>query len=121
LPAYVYLDASYVGGSSTDLVATDLIDYINNVPPAVNQLVASLVEKTVNGRGASKVTLPITLVALVHDIDRKIRGLRSQNIIGAGDVPVFNGTYAQTYFIAGPDTSQVSPRPNGEQVFLKRT
>lgn len=121
LPAYVYLDAAYVSGSSTDVVAADLISYINTVPPSTNQLTASQVENTITRRGASQVTLPITLIALVHDIDRKVRGLRSQNIIGAGSVPIFNGTYAQTYFIAGPDTSQVSPRPDGEQVFLTKT
>jgi hypothetical protein len=121
LPAYVYLDAAYVSGSATDVVAADLITYINTVPPSTNQLVASQVENIIVRRGATQVTLPITLIALVHDIDRKVRGLRSQNIIGAGDVPIFNGTYAQTYFIAGPDTSQISPRPDGEQVFLTKT
>lgn len=121
LPAYVYLDAAYVGGSDTDVLAKDLITYINNVPPAVNQLLASQVENTITRRGASKVTLPVTLIALVHDIDRKIRGLRSEDVIGAGVLPIFNGTYAQTYFIAGPDTSLIQPRPDGEQVFLKRT
>jgi hypothetical protein len=121
LPAYVFLDSSYVGGSATGVVATDLINYINSIPPAINQLVASQVENLIVRRGANKVTLPITLIALVHDIDRKIRGLRSENTIGAGDVPTFNGTYAQTYFIAGPDTSLIQPRPNGEQVFLARS
>jgi hypothetical protein len=121
LPAYVFLDASYVSGSDQSVVGTDLINYVNNVPPAVNQLVASQVEDIITRRGATKVTLPITLIALVHDIDRKVRGLRSENIIGAGDVPIFNGTYAQTYFIAGPNTSLVQPRPNGEQVFLTRS
>lgn len=121
LPAYVFLDAAYVGGSATGVVSADLIKYINSIPPATNQLVASQVENLIVRRGASQVTLPITLIALVHDIDRKIRGLRSENVVGAGDVPIFNGTYAQTYFIAGPDTSLTQPRPNGEQVFLTRT
>lgn len=121
LPAYVFLDAAYVSGSDTSVVAPDLINYINTIPPSVNQLVASQVENLIVRRGATKVVLPITLVALVHDINRKIRGLRSQNSIGAGDVPIFSGTYAQTYFIAGPDTSLTQPRPDGEQVFLKRT
>jgi len=121
LPAYVFLDVAYVGGSDTSVVAKDLINYINTVPPSVNQLVASQVENIAVRRGATKVTLPLTLIALVHDIDRKIRGLRSKNAIGAGDVPIFNGTYAQTYFIAGPDTSNTQPRPDGEQVFLTRT
>lgn len=121
LPAYVYLDAAYVGGSDTGVVAKDLIDYINTIPPAVNQIIASTVEKLIQQRGATQVTLPITLIALVHDVDRKIRGLRSQNIVGAGSLPIFNGTYAQTYFISGPDTSLIQPRPDGEQVFLVRT
>lgn len=121
LPAYVYLDAAYVSGSATSVVATDLINYINTVPPSVNQLVSSQVTNLIERRGATQVTQPITLIALVHDIDRKIRGLRSENIIGAGDLPIFNGTFAQTYFIAGPDTSSDSPRPDGEQVFLTKT
>ena len=47
--------------------------------------------------------------------------MRSENAIGADDLPFFKGTFNQAYFIAGPNTSKEPARPAGEQVFLKRS
>lgn len=121
LPSYVFLDVSYFGGSDESVVAKDLIAFINGIAPDNNQLRADAVQDLVKRRGATNVTLPIVLVSLTHGADRRIRGLRSQNSIGGetGAAP-FSGTFKQMYFIAGPDTSLETTRPNGEQIFLKR-
>lgn len=121
LPAYVMLDTTYSGGSSEEEVSSDVISYINNIEPDVNEIRTDLVEDTIKRRGANTVELPITLIALFHGTDRRIRGMRSETSIGIGDTPFFKGTFKQTYFISGPNTSKTSPRPPGEQVFLRRT
>lgn len=121
LPSYVMIDATYSGGAAEDEVAAEIISYINNVDPNTNEIRADLVEDTIKRRGANTTQLPINLIALFHGIDRRIRGMRSETSIGIGDTPFFRGTFKQTYFIAGPNTSKESPRPSGEQVFLQRT
>lgn len=121
LPSYVFLDAFYTGGSSVDIVAKDVIDYINNISPDRNVLEASQIVNLLKKRGAVGITLPITLIALTHGTDRRIRGMRSEDNIGADNVAAFEGSFNQSYFISGPDTSQEPTRPDGEQVFLKRT
>ena len=121
LPAYVFLDVSYIGGAAESDVATEIINYINNIDPDVAELRADFIQDIIKRKSATKVNLPFTLIALVHGTDRRIRGMRSQTLIGAADVPFFKGTFNQSYFIAGPDTSKISPRPAGEQVFLKRS
>ncbi len=121
LPSYVFLDVAYSGGSSDDVVAKDVINYINNISPDRNVLEASKVVDLLKRKGASAITLPITLIALTHGIDRSIRGMRSEDNIGASSVAAFKGNFNQSYFISGPDTSRESVRPDGEQVFLKKT
>lgn len=121
LPAYVMIDSVYSGGASESDVATDVISYVNDIDPDTNEIRADLVEDTIKRRGANTVDLPITLIALFHGTDRRIRGMRSETSIGIGDTPFFRGTFKQTYFIPGPDTSKESPRPSGEQIFLRRT
>ena len=120
LPSYVFLDASYAGGDTESAVAVDLISFINNIDPNVNELSSDAITRVISKRNAVRVQQPITLIALTHGVDRRIRGTQSEDVIGGGDIPTFAGTYKQTYFIAGPDTSEEDVRPNGEQVFLTR-
>ena len=121
LPAYVLFEANYSGGSAESAVASEIINYINNIDPDVAELRADFLQDIIKRKGATKVTLPFTLIALIHGSDRRIRGMRSETSIGAADLPFFKGNFNQSYFIAGPDTSKESPRPSGEQVYLKRT
>lgn len=120
LPAYVLLDASYSGGAAVDEVAADIISYLNNINPDVAEIRSDLVQDIFKRRGATKVNLPLVLIALVHGTDRRIRGMRSETAIGISDLPVFKGTFQQTYFISGPDTSKETTRPDGEQIYLTR-
>lgn len=121
LPSYVSLDAEYVGGSSTDIVAKDIINYINTIDPSRNILQVNKIVDLIRRKNATDVTLPIFVVSLTHGIDRKIRGMRSENAIGGSELAFFKGNFSQNYFISGPDTSTESVRPDGEQIFLKRT
>ncbi len=121
LPAYVMFDAVYSGGAIETTVATELINYINNIDPNTAEIRTDLIKDAITRRGAITVDLPITVIALFHGIDRRIIGMRSTKSIGLGDTPFFKGNFLQTYFIAGPDTSRSSIRPIGEQIFLRRT
>jgi hypothetical protein len=121
LPGYVIFDAVYSGGASEDLVAVELIKYINGIDPDLSEIRTDLLQDVIKRKGAGTADLPLTVIVLFHGIDRSIRGMRSTKSIGIGDVPFFQGTFKQTYFIAGPDTSDESTRPVGEQVFLRRT
>jgi hypothetical protein len=121
LPSYVFLDAAYFSGAAESQVAAEIITYLNNIDPNVAEIRTDFIQDILKRQGAAKVVLPLTLIALTHGADRRIRGMRSQTSIGISDLPSFKGTFNQAYFIAGPDTSKVSPRPDGEQVFLKRS
>jgi hypothetical protein len=119
-PGYVVVDIQYSGGDAESAVAADIISYVNNIDPDVGEIRADLIQDIIKKHGASTVTLPIVLITLFHGADRRIRGMRSETAIGIGNTPFFKGNFKQTYFIAGEDTSNSSPRPSGEQVFLKR-
>lgn len=121
LPGYVMLDATYSGGSDVGSVATEIIRYINNIDPDTAEIRTDLIQDVIKRRGAGTADLPLTVIALFHGTDRRIRGMRSTKSIGIGDTPFFKGIFKQTYFIAGPDTSEETIRPSGEQVFLRRT
>lgn len=120
LPSYVFLDAVYIGGDNEETVAADLIDYINNIDPDLNELSTDEISKVIHRHSVTKVKQPINLIVLTHGSDRRIRGTQSTDVIGGTNLPTFQGNFKQTYFIAGPDTSTDDPRPNGEQVFLVR-
>lgn len=121
LPGYVLFDAVFSGGASEDVVALEIIKYINNIDPDTAEIRTDLLKDVITRKGALTVDLPLTVITLFHGIDRRIRGMRSTKSIGIGDSPFFKGDFKQTYFIAGPDTSSDQVRPVGEQVFLKRT
>ena len=120
LPAYVILNAKYLGGSLPDIISKDLINYINTISPDDNQVRVDAITRILQKRGARQITLPIELIALVHGLDRTIRAIRSENSIG-GDFPTFKGVNKMIYFIPGPDTSNEDPQPDGEQVYLVRS
>jgi len=120
LPSYVFLDINYVGGDGESVVAAELIDHINSVDPDLNELVVDSLVEIVKQRNADQVRLPINIIVLTHGVDRRIRGSQSEDVVGGQNIPTFRGTFNQTFFIPGPDTSAETVRPDGEQVFLVR-
>ncbi len=121
LPGYVLFDAVFSGGASEDVIAVEIIKYINNIDPDTAEIRTDLLQDIIKRKGAGTADLPLIVIVLFHGTNRRIRGMRSTKSIGIGDVPFFRGSFKQTYFIAGPDTSSDQTRPVGEQVFLKRT
>ncbi len=120
LPAYTCIDAKYTGGSSTTVTTADLIEYINNLGSVNKELRVDQLIKVLSRRGASAVVQPITLVALVHDLDRKIQAIESQDSLGTSN-PVFNGFNSQIYWIPGVDLTVDTIRADGGGIFLVRS
>lgn len=119
LPAYTCIDANYTGGSSVVVTTADIIEYINNIGSVNKELRVDQLIKILSRRGATAVTQPITLIALVHDLDRNIQAIASQNSLGASN-PVFNGFNSQIYWIPGEDLTVDAIRGDGGGVFLVR-
>ena len=120
LPAYVFMEGSYYGGSDPSAVAADLIKYIRSLNPNYPRIQVDDVIDAIRKRQASRVALPVTVLAVVHGADRKLAVLRSADFIGSGQVPNFDGTFEQLVFIPGADASGQNPRPDGEQIYLTR-
>lgn len=120
LPAYVYLQATYSGGSDPSVLASDLVNYIINLLPQANTITVNDVLGIIRRRQASVLSLPLEVMAVVHDTSRRLSCIRSETKIGQGETPVFDGTFRQVVFIPGPDTSTSVTQPDGEQINLKK-
>jgi hypothetical protein len=117
LPAYTCLDIDYTSGSTVDLVSADLIDYIDSIGSVNKELRADQLIRIIAKRGATAITQPINLIAMVHDLDRNIQVIESQNKLGS-DNPVFSGFNSQIYWIPGKYIAGTDPRPDGGGLFL---
>ncbi len=119
LPSYPIIDIHYFGGSTEDVIAQDIIDFINSIPAEDNQIRIDALVKLCQRRGARSITMPLEVVSLTHGLDRRIKSIRSENSVGI-DFPVFKGVNKMVYFIPGPNVSKELIRPIGEQIYLKR-
>jgi hypothetical protein len=81
IPYYVRLDVKYVGGSKVDVVLPELEKYIKDLYP-VDVLESSQIQKIFLNRGATAITNPLDLLALVYSPSRDVTTRRSQNSIG---------------------------------------
>jgi hypothetical protein len=88
IPYFVRTDINYVGGSSEEVTVPELEQYILDLY-AVDLMEVSDVVKIFTDRGATSVTNPIDLIAVVHGIDRSILAERSQNALGTGRLSAF--------------------------------
>lgn len=88
IPHFVRFDLTYAGGSTVDLVVEDLTTLITDLFPN-DLLEVSDIEKTVSDRGATSITNPIDLIAVVHNVDRSVTAQRSQNALGVGRLNTF--------------------------------
>ena len=117
LPAYVYYDAEYIGGSAPGVIAKDIISFIDNLAIEV-PIDVSEVQKLIENRGGNLET-PTIVFTLIHDWDRRQWLEFSQNRIGGTTTLVpYHGTPRVSFFIPGPDLSGQDPMPEGERVNL---
>ena len=121
LPAYPYIEMSYVGGADTDVTAKAIISYINTLIAEDNQIRVDVLTDLLKKRLAKQITNPIQLVALVHGEDRTIRTLRSEDSIGILDDPIYDGQQKMIIFYAGQDVSKETITPDLEYVRLTRS
>lgn len=119
LPAYVSYDASYSGGSSTDVVAADIIAYIRSIP-AESPVDVSRLEEQIIRRGGNPDT-PTEVVILVHDWSRRVWMEKGKNEVGGRSLSIpYDGTVRVTQFFPGKDVSSLRVVPSGERIKLTR-
>lgn len=98
LPSFVFAEFLYEGGSSPQIVGPEIEAFINGQGP-LDRLEVSDLEAFISRRGATFINHPILLVAVTHDVDRKLVVERSDNFIGGLNVP-YNGTGRTSTFFA---------------------
>ena len=88
IPYFVRFALNYFGGSAENVVIPDVQTYISALFPQ-DSLDVSDLEKIVNNRGATLITNPIDLIAVIHNFDRSITVERSQNKLNTGRLAAF--------------------------------
>lgn len=88
IPHFVRFDYEYTGGSSTQLLVSDMENYIRSLFPS-DFLEVSDLNDLAYQRGATSVTNPVDLIAIVHNYDRTIQAQRSQNALNTGRLAAF--------------------------------
>lgn len=88
VPHFVRFDFAYVGGSNASIVSDDMTSYVKNLFPSDFLESSDLVDIAYK-RGASSVTSPIDLIAVVHQYDRNVQVQRSQNSLNTGRLAAF--------------------------------
>jgi hypothetical protein len=119
LPCYVSYDATYIGGSSTAVIAPEIKDYIVNL--ALEQPIdVSELQKVIDFRGGNVVT-PTLASIVIHGWDRKILAEISSDELGGTKTKVpFGGTLRLLGYLSGEDVSNQDPIPAGERINLIR-
>jgi len=88
IPHYIRYNFEYFGGSVESVVLADHEKYIKDLFP-IDTLDASDLQKLASDRGATKVTNPLTLIAVVHGVDRGIWVQRSQDSLSTSRLSAF--------------------------------
>lgn len=87
-PFFVRMNVVYSGGSRESDIQPYVEDYISDLQPS-DTLESSDIQAVLQGRGATSITNPIELVAVVHDFDRSVRLERSKNGLNTGRLAAF--------------------------------
>lgn len=88
VPHFVRFDFSYIGGSSADIVGKDIREYITGLFPQ-DYLESGELNSIAYRRGASSVSNPINMLAVVYNYDRTIWAQRSQDALNTGRLAAF--------------------------------
>lgn len=87
-PYFVRVAIQYAGGPRTTDAERQLSTLIHAVFPQDSLEVSDLLHE-LSRRGANSITMPVTLYALVHGVDRRIRLVSSQDRINLGKIAAF--------------------------------
>lgn len=88
IPHFVRFDSTYVGGQKEEVVVPKVEDYITKLAPT-EALESSDVQKILSDNGATSIDNPISLIAIVHQVNREIVAARSQNRLTTGRLAAF--------------------------------
>jgi len=88
VPHFVQFELVYQGGSQESVIESDLEDLIDGLLPD-EVLEASAIGNIPRRRGAERVEMPITLLGVVHNVDRTIQIDRSEDAISRGRLATF--------------------------------
>jgi len=88
IPHFVRMNLSYLGGAKTSDMQALVEEYIQKLSPD-DYLEVSDIGKILSSKGATSVTNPVDLVAVVHDHDRTIWLDRSKNRLGTTRLAAF--------------------------------
>jgi hypothetical protein len=88
IPHYINFSMLYRGGSSTDVVLQDILDYLKALSPSSTVDVSDL-ENLARRRGADYVRNPMELIAIIHNLDRVLTVDRSKDSVSIGKLATF--------------------------------
>lgn len=88
VPHYVRFEVDYIGGSKENIVQPLIEEFIRNVLPD-DTLDASDIEQIILSKGATTVTNPLDLVAVVYSFDRSILLQRSSDQLSTTRLSAF--------------------------------
>ena len=88
VPYFVRFDVSYAGGSKPTEITPSVEKYIRELSPD-DFLEVSDIQGLLSAKGASSITNPVTLVAIIHNADRSVSVERSQNRLNTGRLAAF--------------------------------
>lgn len=82
LPIYVRTAIAYSGGDTESNVRDELVEHITEILPD-DQLEVSDMTQIVGNLGATKISMPVTVVGISHRLDRSLSIERSQDAISS--------------------------------------
>lgn len=88
IPYFVRFNLVYTGGSTTDVTVPAIDTYVTDLLPSALLQVSDL-EAILSGKGATSITNPVTLVAIIHNFDRTVTAEWSQNYLNTGRLAAF--------------------------------
>lgn len=87
-PSFVRFDATYTGGSKASEVLPDIEQLVKDTLPD-GALSSSDIQNKIRARGATGVTNPIELIAVIHNFDRTVTVTRSEDELTTGRLAAF--------------------------------
>jgi hypothetical protein len=82
-PTFVRTSITYTGGDTESNVRAELAEYIEAILPD-DQLEVSDMTQLVGNTGATKISMPVTVVGIAHGADRSVTVERSRDAISLG-------------------------------------